>query len=338
MVAEARHPHLVVHQIQGDVAWVLHQRLRSLENANRRCVPFGRRAEDRDRFADLVGDVDLLALRVERHSGRPVQPRLRPLDDAQRRRVAVDVCRIDRDRGKVELARTRHDLVAAGGARPIGDRNRHPLGFPDDVRRPVVGDVKDAVPGIERDAVRIRQSGLVALNETEGEIFLGGRLRIDRDGAFTLLGEVHQLPRLVHGDAEVAFHHQEFAIGFDVAAFAAAEDARLVGAVVVVDDVDVARGWIEIQIAGELGTRVETGDDALGLGLGAAAGVLASRSNTMIRNLFSSVTTTSLRAESTAIELNAAHGSWMKVSGWRAATSRRLLPSGSCAAAAPAAA
>jgi hypothetical protein len=56
----------------------------------------------------------------------------------------------------------------------------------------------------------------------------------------------------------------------------------------------------------------------------------------MIWNRFSSVTTTSFRTGSTAMELKLGYGSWMNRAGGRAATAIRALASGSCAAAAPA--
>ena len=67
----------------------------------------------------------------------------------------------------------------------------------------------------------------------------------------------------------------------------------------------------------------------------AEAGVAAVRSYTMMRNRFSSVTTTSFRTGSTAMELNAGYGSWMNRSGCRAAAAMRAFPSGSCAPATP---
>ena len=82
---------------------------------------------------------------------------------------------------------------------------------------------------------------------------------------------------------------------------------------------------------------VDGGAGALGHDRGSSlgeddCGVAAVRSYTMMWKLFSSVTTTSLRIASTKIELNAGHGSLMVVCGGRAATFKRALAGGTCAA------
>ena len=83
--------------------------LRSFDHSDRLHIAFVGFAENDQGLTHIVGNVEFLTVRIHGHRAGPIQLRLRALNDADRRRVAIGVEFEDGDR-------RRFKSTAAGGA------------------------------------------------------------------------------------------------------------------------------------------------------------------------------------------------------------------------------
>ena len=119
MVAEIRHPQLVVCHVQSHAQRILHHAPRSLDDANRSYIAVGVCPVHSNAVARIIRNEQFPSIRVDGNRRRPVHQRLRSLDDAQRRHITPVVLVINGYRRKIP-ASTTDNSVGAEADRPVG--------------------------------------------------------------------------------------------------------------------------------------------------------------------------------------------------------------------------
>src|SRR5438309_1967987 len=105
-ITEIRNPELPVLHVERYTGGVYQARLVSFNNTGRRHVALIGRLEHENRLTHIIRYIQIAVLRVQSHGGRPVHLRLRTLNDAYWRDVAIGVQRIDRNRRRMEFTGT----------------------------------------------------------------------------------------------------------------------------------------------------------------------------------------------------------------------------------------
>ena len=233
-ITEIRNPELPVLHVERYTGGVYQARLVSFNNTGRRHVALIGRLEHENRLTHIIRYIQIAVLRVQSHGGRPVHLRLRTLNDAYWRDVAIGVQRIDRNRRRMEFTGTGNAEVTF--ISPIVDEQQLVL----------------CIDGQTMDGLKLR---MFTFDEAQRLLFAGSAFAIHHYLGRVLNGDEHLRLTLIDGDAVTPMRRVQEPRGSHISQGIVRKNDDLV-ARVGFDRIDVANLRINIKTVVKLDVRL----------------------------------------------------------------------------------